>query len=100
MVMLVLGFVYHDRQVPAAYKYPMKDPDPDTIQRIQAIVEEAEPPRYENQGGQKKNKNKRSKGDDDNEAVEDPDEVLEGMEMMCAREAQKEVMAQAGVLML
>ena len=82
-----------------AYKYPINDPDLDTVRRVQAIVEEAEPPRYEDQGGQRRKKNKRAKDDDEDENVaENPDEVLESMEKMCLREAQHEVKMQAGFL--
>ena len=81
------------------FKYPLQAPAPEVVERVRQLVEEAEPPRYEDQvGGRSKRpavpKGRKQAQEEEEEDEEgghvDPEEVMSGMEKMCLEEARKE----------
>ena len=66
----------------------------DMLRTVRGLVWNAEPPRYEDQCAPRKGKGKKKQEGQD--PGEDADDVLQGMETHCAREAQKSAKAGRG----
>ena len=78
------------------HKYPLQAPPEEVWRRVQCVVQDFDPPRYEDQLQKKKTKQTRTGklGEEEEDClVQDADEVIDSMEKMCIREAKRELKA-------